>query len=90
MNYPVVQNLKGGILHLSMDNPQNRNALSLAMMAGLQDAFERALDNDNIRVVILAANGPAFCAGHDMKELTTARTDADKGEAFFRKTMSNC
>ncbi len=43
-----------------------------------------------IRVVILAANGPAFCAGHDLKELTARRSDPDGGKAYFRHIMTIC
>src|SRR5947208_7713581 len=43
-----------------------------------------------IRAVVLAANGPAFCAGHDLKELTARRTDADRGRAYFAEIMNAC
>ena len=42
------------------------------------------------RAVILAANGPAFCAGHDLKELSGRRSDADGGRAYFRHIMTTC
>ena len=41
-----------------------------------------------VRAVVLAANGPAFCAGHDLKELTARRTDADGGRAYFQHIMT--
>jgi enoyl-CoA hydratase/carnithine racemase len=43
-----------------------------------------------VRAVVIAANGPVFCAGHDLKELTAHRTDADRGRAFFAKLMNAC
>ena len=44
----------------------------------------------SVRAVVLAANGPAFCAGHDLKELTARRSDADGGRAYFRHIMTTC
>jgi enoyl-CoA hydratase/carnithine racemase len=43
-----------------------------------------------VRAVVLAAEGPAFCAGHDLKELTSRRTDADGGRAYFQHIMTTC
>jgi enoyl-CoA hydratase/carnithine racemase len=43
-----------------------------------------------VRVVVLAANGPAFSAGHDMKEMTARRSDADRGRAYFKQLMDAC
>ena len=43
-----------------------------------------------MRVVILAANGPAFCAGHDLKEITARRADPDRGRAYFHRIMTLC
>lgn len=85
----VETDLRDGILRVTMANPP-ANALSIAMMAALQRAFDAALDDAAVRVVILAAAGKVFCAGHDLKELTARRADADRGRAFFERTMSAC
>ena len=56
-----------GILRLTLNDPGRRNALSEAMLTQLAAAFEQASSDPAVRVVVLAANGPAFCAGHDLK-----------------------
>ena len=79
-----------GILRLTLNDPARRNALSEAMLDHLWDAIQLASDDASVRAVIIAANGPAFCAGHDLKELTAGRTNDDKGEAYFTKIMTRC
>lgn len=86
---PVHAGLSGGILTLTLANPP-ANALSIATMEALQAALDRARDDDAVRVVVLAAAGKVFCAGHDLKELTAHRADADRGRAFYEKTMRLC
>ncbi len=79
----------GGVMRLTLANPP-ANALSLATIAALQSALETAATDSSVRVVVLAASGKVFCAGHDLKELTAHRADADRGRAFFARTMNDC
>ena len=79
-----------GILRLTLNDVPRRNALSEAMLHRLGDAFARAGADGAVRVVVLAAHGPAFCAGHDLKELTAGRAADDGGRAFFAKIMALC
>ena len=79
-----------GILRLTMNDSGRRNALSEAMLGELAAAFADAGSDPAVRVVILAANGPAFCAGHDLKEMTAGRTGDDRGRAYFTKVMALC
>lgn len=79
-----------GIAVLSLNRPQARNALSLAMLAELTRAFQSLGADTGVRAIVLAAEGPAFCAGHDLKELTSHRSDPDKGRAFYSETMRAC
>jgi enoyl-CoA hydratase/carnithine racemase len=58
-----------GVVTLTLNRPQSFNALSEAMLAGLQREFETISGDDSVRVVVLAAEGKAFCAGHDLKEM---------------------
>ncbi len=58
------------------------------MLAVLSEAFAEAGGNPQVRVVVLAAKGPAYCAGHDLKEMTAGRVAADGGRACFAKVMS--
>ena len=76
----VLENLSAhGVLRLTLNNPAKRNALSEAMLTQLHLAITAAAVDPLVRVVILAASGPVFCAGHDLKELTHGRKESDKG-----------
>ena len=55
-----------GVVRLTLNTPSKRNALSEAMLTALGEAFETAGRDPKVRVIVLAANGPAFCAGHDL------------------------
>ena len=79
-----------GIALLSLNRPQARNSLSEAMLAALHDEFAAIAGDDKVRAVILSHNGPAFSAGHDMKEMTAHRSDPDRGRAYFRDLMGRC
>jgi enoyl-CoA hydratase/carnithine racemase len=79
-----------GIALLSLNRPQARNTLSEAMLAALQDEFGSIAGDDKVRAVIISHNGTAFCAGHDMKEMTAHRSDADRGRSYFRTLMERC
>lgn len=79
-----------GILRLTLNDARRRNALSEAMLGALGTAFAEAGRNPSVRVIILAANGPAFCAGHDLKEMTAGRSGPDGGKAYFTKVMALC
>ncbi len=81
---------KGGIAILTLNRPQARNSLSEAMLETLGDALTAIARERSVRVVILAANGPAFCAGHDLKEITARRADPDRGRAYFQRIMTLC
>ena len=79
-----------GVLRLTMNDPVCRNVLSEAMLKSLGDALERTVKNSQIRVIVLATNGPVFCAGHDLKEMTSARQNSDQGRAYFEDVLSSC
>jgi enoyl-CoA hydratase/carnithine racemase len=75
---------------LTLNRPQARNSLSEVLVATLTETLAEIADDRRVRAVIIAANGPAFCAGHDMKEMTARRTDADRGRAYFAELMGAC
>lgn len=81
---------EGGVMVLTMARPEKRNALSEAMLASLQAALDAAAKDADVRAVIIAAQGPAFCSGHDLKELTAHRADPDKGRAYIDSLMRTC
>jgi len=72
-----------GVATLTLNRPQARNALSQAMLRALLGAFADIAADDSVRVVILAGAGPAFCAGHDLKEMRAADYGRDYSEALF-------
>lgn len=75
---------------LTLNRPAARNALSLALLEALQSAVEALGRDDDVCAIVLAAAGPVFSSGHDLKELTAHRADADAGLAFFTETMTRC
>jgi enoyl-CoA hydratase/carnithine racemase len=79
-----------GITLLTLNRPERRNTLSEAMTAALAEAFVAIARDPEVRAVVIAANGPAFCAGHDLKELTARRRDPDHGRGYFRQVMETC
>jgi enoyl-CoA hydratase/carnithine racemase len=80
----------GSIAVLTLNRPQARNSLSEGLIAELHAALKDIHDDKSVRAVVIAANGPAFSAGHDMKELTARRADADLGRAYFAQIMTAC
>ena len=80
----------GGVAILTLNRPQTRNSLSEELLGALSDALEAIAQERSVRVVILAANGPAFSAGHDLKELNAHRSDHDRGRAYFKNIMGLC
>ncbi|MCB5198470.1 enoyl-CoA hydratase [Loktanella sp. TSTF-M6] len=79
-----------GILRLTLNDPARRNALSEEMLAQLAAAFAGAAADPAVRVIVLAAKGPAFCAGHDLKEMTAGRSGPDEGRAYFVRVLTQC
>src|SRR4051794_22950530 len=80
----------GEIALLTLNRPEARNSLSEALLAALTDSLAALATDKRVRVAVIAANGPAFCAGHDMKEMTARRSDPDRGRAYFKQLMENC
>jgi len=90
-NAILLQEVVGnGILRLTLNDVKRRNALSDEMMVELKQALDNASSDGDIRVIILAANGPAFCAGHDLKQIKAGFNNDDKGLAYFTKVFTNC
>lgn len=79
-----------GVAQLTLNRPKARNALSISLIAALLREIEIAGADPSVAAVVIAANGPVFSAGHDLKELTAHRTDSDGGRAFFDLTMTSC
>lgn len=80
----------GPTRRLIMNRPKSRNALSEEMMATLLLEIERARQDESVRIIVIAAKGPVFCAGHHLKELNARRSDEDRGRAYFESIMRTC
>jgi enoyl-CoA hydratase/carnithine racemase len=82
--------VEDGIAVLTLNRPAARNALSLAVIDAVSEALDAAAADPAVRVLVLAAAGPVFSAGHDLKELTAHRADTDRGRAFFADALARC
>ncbi len=80
----------GPVAIVTLNRPAARNSLSEALLLALDQAFQAIAADTAIRAVVLTANGTAFCAGHDLKELTGRRGDADGGRGYFKSIMFMC
>jgi enoyl-CoA hydratase/carnithine racemase len=73
----------GGVTTLTLDRPQSRNSLSLGMLRALRGVLSEIATDEAARVVIIAGSGPAFCAGHDLRELRDSSYDPGYIDALF-------
>jgi len=87
---PVLHEHSGGITLLTLNQPDTRNCLSEAMLSALGEAFVAIARDAKVRAVVIAANGPVFCAGHDLRELMAHRNDRDRGHAYYQHVMDTC
>ena len=91
MNYDLVEiELKRKILNLTLNNPDHQNTLSEEMIKELDKNLQDAAKDNNVKVIILSSKGPVFCAGHNLKDLSSKRSDPDKGRSYFDKIFKSC
>ncbi|WP_298357420.1 enoyl-CoA hydratase [uncultured Litoreibacter sp.] len=81
---------RGAVAWLTMNNPSKLNALSDEMLAALQGAFDAIAEDSAVKAVVLRGAGKAFCAGHDLKQMTAARQSEDGGTAAFKDLFDRC
>jgi enoyl-CoA hydratase/carnithine racemase len=86
----VRRSQREGILTLTLCDQATRNSLSSAMMAELQQALDASAVDGMTRVIVLAADGPAFSSGHDMRELLEAARAGDAGRGRLQDLMGRC
>jgi enoyl-CoA hydratase/carnithine racemase len=86
----LLREMVGSIAVLTLNRPGARNSLSERLIAAVTAALSDIHDDTSVRAVVIAANGKAFSAGHDMKELTARRSDPDRGRAYFAEIMAAC
>src|SRR4051812_45284212 len=75
---------EGGVVHLTLDRPERRNALSRALLEVLEEALAAIGRDPGARVVVLGARGPVFCSGHDLGEMT------GRAESEYRDLFEAC
>ena len=75
---------------LALNDPQSKNALSREMIFAMMDAISHASSTDEVKVIIIAASGDVYSAGHDLKEITEARTHKGDSSAYFRDLFESC
>jgi len=86
----LLRQTQGSVAVLTLNRPNARNCLSEQLIGDLHAALDAAGQDPAVRAVIIAANGPAFSSGHDLKELTAHRTGPDRGRAYFAHMMTIC
>jgi enoyl-CoA hydratase/carnithine racemase len=87
---PLLREDADAIAVVTLNRAQARNTLNESVLAALSDELSAISSDRRVRAVVLAANGPAFSAGHDLKEVTAHRSDADGGLAYTRQLMQIC
>lgn len=78
------------VCHLHLNAPERLNALSDEMLAALQEQIDALHDDTSVRVVVISGAGKAFCAGHDLKQMTAGRQAEDGGKAYFKDLFDRC
>lgn len=86
----LMRQTEDSVAVLTLNRPAARNCLSEQLIADLHAALDAAGQDAAVRAVVIAANGPAFSSGHDLKELTAHRTGPDRGRAYFSHLMTMC
>ncbi|MEZ5726144.1 MAG: enoyl-CoA hydratase [Paracoccaceae bacterium] len=86
----ILRNDTGGVARLVLNSPKNFNALSAEMIATLYTTLASVSAEEHVRTIILAANGKAFCAGHDLRQMQAARANRDRGRAGFTALFEGC
>lgn len=81
----VLRRDEDGVAWLTLNRPQARNALSIALMSEMEAALETLAADRQTRIVVIAGAGPAFCAGHDLRELR-----ANPGRQHYEAVFAQC
>ena len=79
-----------GILRLTLNDPDNKNALSELMMQELLKAISDASKDNSVKVIVIASTGDVFCSGHNLKEINEAKKSDDNGEFYYLGLFKIC
>lgn len=85
-----VDKTEKSIFRLTLDDQQNKNALSEKMINLLKKNLDLASSDNSIKVIVISAVGDVFCSGHNLKEITHARENEDQGESYFLDLFNLC
>ena len=81
----IIENRKNGVCKLTLNRPKSHNALSFQLLTDMKNALEKIKNNKNLRVLIIDANGPSFCSGHDLKEI-----NSNNNKEIYKKLFNLC
>ena len=84
------RNDRNSVAYILLNSPETLNSLSDEMLAALTREFEKLKNDTKIRAVVLSGAGKAFCAGHNLKEMTKGRANEDGGKAYFLDLFKRC
>ena len=87
---PLLRADQGPVAVLTLNRPEARNCLSEDLLAALHAAIAEIGGSDAVRAIVITGAGSAFSSGHDLKELSSHRTDPDRGKGYFAKIMDAC
>lgn len=87
---PVLLERADGIATITLNRPKTLNALSEDMLAALQATLDLVALDRSIKAAVLRGQGGHFCAGHNLKEMTARRQDADGGHSYFNSLFATC
>ena len=81
----IIENRKNGVCKLTLNRPKSHNALSFQLLTDMNNALENIKNNKNLKVLIIDANGPSFCSGHDLKEI-----NSNNNKEIYKKLFNLC
>ena len=90
-DYSLIQinDLNKGVVNIQLNSPETQNTLSEKMIGELQQALDH-LQQGPSKVIVLSSTGKVFSAGHDLREIKSARSQSDHGHAYFQKILKQC
>ena len=91
MSFRLIKTEKSNnIFNIILNDEKNQNTLSEEMINELSEVFEMAESDNEIKVIILSSIGKVFCAGHNLKDLNSKRSENDNGEHYYKKLFQMC
>lgn len=87
---PVLLEIDAGVAIVTLNRPRTMNVLSEDVLSALQEIWDGLAENRDVKAVILRGAGDHFCAGHNLKEMSARREDADGGIGYFNALFATC